>query len=127
MSEIADPDIMAPVEDSWRDSVRRCISTRPCRPSCVPDQLRAVQTSDGEIPAQLAVICTTKEPNTAIGVAAGPQGRSTGGFIVDERMSTSAPGVFARGDCTKMPNSLTGVPLQGLTSSHASGRQREIN
>ena len=34
-------------------------------------------------------------------------------------MATSAPGVFAAGDCTEIPHGLTRVPLQGLTGSHA--------
>ena len=43
-------------------------------------QLAAVQTSDGEIKADLAVVCTHKEPNTELAVAAGPQDRTTGGI-----------------------------------------------
>ena len=88
-----------------------------------------VQTSDGEIPADLAVVCTHKEPNTRAGVAAGLKIGSTGGFVVDERMATSAPGVFAAGDCTEVPHGLTGVPLQGLTGSHAyaQGKTAGIN
>ena len=44
-------------------------------------------------------------------------------------MATSAPGVFAAGDCTEIPNGLTGVPLQGLTGSHAyaQGKTAGIN
>ena len=91
--------------------------------------MRAVQTSDGEIKADLAVVCTHKEPNNALGVAAGLKIGSTGGLIVDERMATSAPGVFAAGDCTEIPHGLTGVPLQGLTGSHAyaQGKTAGIN
>ena len=32
---------------------------------------------------------------------------STGGVVVDERMATSVPGVFAAGDCIEMPHGLT--------------------
>jgi NADH oxidase (H2O2-forming) len=129
MSEIADPDIMAPVEESWRELGATLHFNTTLQAFLGTDQLRAVQTSDGEIPAQLAVICTHKEPNTAIGVAAGLKVGSTGGFIVDERMATSAPDVFAAGDCTEIPNGLTGVPLQGLTGSHAyaQGKTAGIN
>ena len=34
-------------------------------------------------------------------------------------MATSAPGVFAAGDCCEIPHGVSGVPLQGLTGSHA--------
>jgi len=119
MSEMADPDIMAPVEDSWRELGVKLHFNTTLKAFGGDGQLRAVQTSDGEIAADLAVVCTHKEPNNALGVAAGLKVGSTGGFIVDERMATSAPGVFAAGDCTEIPHGLTGVPLQGLTGSHA--------
>ena len=121
LSEMADPDIMAPVEESWRElGVKAHFNTT--LKEFVGDThgaLRSVATSDGEIAADLAVVCTHKEPNNALGVAAGLKVGSTGGLSVDERMATSAPGVFAAGDCTEIPHGLTGVPLQGLTGSHA--------
>jgi NADH oxidase (H2O2-forming) len=119
MSEIADPDIMAPVEDSWRElGVVTHFNTK-LKAFLGDGHVRAVETSDGEIAADLVVVCTHKEPNNALGVDAGLKTGSTGGFIVDERMATSVPGVYAAGDCTEIPNGLTGVPLQGLTGSHA--------
>lgn len=129
MSEIADPDIMAPVEDSWRELGVTTHFNTTLKAFVGEGRVRAVRTSDGEINADLAVVCTHKEPNTAVGVAAGLKTGSTGGFIVDERMATSAPGVFAAGDCTEIPHGLTGVPLQGLTGSHAyaQGKTAGIN
>jgi NADH oxidase (H2O2-forming) len=129
MSEVADPDIMAPVQESW-DELGVVAHYNTNLEAFIGDgQLAAVQTSDGEVKADLAVVCTHKEPNTALGVGAGLKTGSTGGIIVDERMSTSAPGVFAAGDCTEIPHGLTGVPLQGLTGSHAyaQGKTAGIN
>jgi NADH oxidase (H2O2-forming) len=129
MSEIADPDIMEPVEESWRELGVTTHFNTTLEAFVGEGHVRAVRTSDGEIAADLAVICTHKEPNTALGVAAGLKTGSTGGFIVDERMATSAPGVYAAGDCTEIPHGLTGVPLQGLTGSHAyaQGKTAGIN
>jgi NADH oxidase (H2O2-forming) len=129
MSEVADPDIMAPVEESWSELGVITHFNTTLEAFLGDGHLEAVQTSDGRIPAQLAVVCTHKEPNTALGVAAGLKTGSTGGIIVDERMSTSAPGVYAAGDCTEIPHGLTGVPLQGLTGSHAyaQGKTAGIN
>jgi NADH oxidase (H2O2-forming) len=119
LSEMADPDIMAPVEDSWRELGVKAHYNTTLKAFLGDGQLRAVRTSDGEIPAELAVVCTHKEPDNALGAAAGVKLGSTGGLIVDERMATSAPGVFAAGDCAEIPHGLTRVPLQGLTGSHA--------
>ncbi len=119
MSEMADPDIMEPVEESWRELGVKAHFNTTLEAFLGEGHLRAVQTSDGEIPADLAVVCTHKEPNNALAAAAGLKIGSTGGVIVDERMATSAAGVFAAGDCTEIPHGLTRVPLQGLTGSHA--------
>jgi NADH oxidase (H2O2-forming) len=129
MSEVADPDIMEPVEESWRELGVTTHFNTTLKAFRGDDRVEAVQTSEGEIKVDLAVICTHKEPNNALGVAAGLKVGSTGGFIVDERMATSAPGVYAAGDCTEIPNGLTGVPLQGLTGSHAyaQGKTAGIN
>jgi NADH oxidase (H2O2-forming) len=40
-------------------------------------------------------------------------------LVVDERMETSHPGVFAAGDCVELPHGVTWVPVQGLSGSHA--------
>ncbi len=130
MSEMADPDIMAPVEDSWSElGVTTHFNTTLKAFLGDGGHVRAVSTSAGDITADLAVVCTHKEPNNALGVTAGLKTGSTGGFIVDEQMATSAAGVFAAGDCTEIPNGLTGVPLQGLTGSHAyaQGKAAGIN
>jgi NADH oxidase (H2O2-forming) len=119
MSEMADPDIMEPVEESWRELGVRAHFNTTLEAFLGAGHLRAVQTSEGEIPADLAVVCTHKEPNNALAAAAGLKIGSTGGVIVDERMATSVPGVFAAGDCAEIPHGLTRVPLQGLTGSHA--------
>jgi NADH oxidase (H2O2-forming) len=119
MSLVADPDIMAPVEESWRELGVRTHFNTTLEAFLGEGDMRAVQTSDGEIAADLAVVCTHKEPNNTLAAAAGLKIGSTGGLIVNENMATSAPGVFAAGDCTEIPHGLTRVPLQGLTGSHA--------
>jgi len=129
MSEVADPDIMAPVEESWGELGVISHFNTTLTAFVGDGKVSAVQTSDGEIPADLVVVCTHKEPNTKLGAAAGLKTGSTGGIIVDERMATSAPDVFAAGDCTEIPHGLSGVPLQGLTGSHAyaQGKAAGIN
>jgi NADH oxidase (H2O2-forming) len=121
LAEMADPDIMAPVEESWRElGVHLHFNTT--LEAFLGDgdgKLRAVQTSEGELPAELAVVATHKEANNALAEAAGLKIGSTGGLIVDEHMATSAADVYAAGDCTELPHGVTGVGLQGLTGSHA--------
>jgi NADH oxidase (H2O2-forming) len=118
---IADADIMAPVADSWREmGVHLHFNTT--LEKFLGDgegQVRAVQTSDGEIPADLVVVCTHKVPENRLAAAAGLRLGSTGGIVVDDHMKTSAPQVWAAGDACEIPHGLTRTPLQGLTGSHA--------
>lgn len=121
LAMMADPDIMAPVEDSWRElGVHLHFNTT--LQEFLGDgsgAVRAVRTSDGEIPADLVVIATHKTPRNDLARAAGIRIGSTGGIIVDERMKTSAPNIWAAGDAVEIPHGLTRTPLQGLTGSHA--------
>ena len=119
MAEITDPDIMAPVEESWKElGVHMHFNTR-IDAFLGTDRVQAVKTSDGEIPVDAVVVGAKKLPNNRLAAAAGIQRGSTGGIIVDQHMRTSAPDVFAAGDCVEVPQGTTGVPVQGLSGSHA--------
>ncbi|MBO0848396.1 MAG: FAD-dependent oxidoreductase [Pseudonocardia sp.] len=121
LADMADPDIMEPVQDSWRElGVHMHFNTTlEAFLGDADGKLRAVKTSEGELPVELAVVATHKTPNNKLAAAAGIKLGSTGGIVVDERMKTSAPDVWSAGDANEIPHGLTGVPLQGLTGSHA--------
>ncbi len=121
LSMATDPDIVAPVEDSWRE-MGATLHFNSKLEEILGDEkgaVRAVRTSDGEIACQLLVVATHKEPNTELGAAAGLSVGSAGGFIVDESMATSVKGVWAAGDCIEVPHGVSNVPIQGLSGSHA--------
>jgi NADH oxidase (H2O2-forming) len=121
LADVADPDIAAPVEESWAEmGVKMHFNTT--LEAFVGDgagQVRAVRTSEGELPADLVVVCTKKVPNNRLAKAAGLAIGSTGGVVVDQRMATSVKGVYAAGDCVELPHGVTNVPVQGLSGSHA--------
>jgi NADH oxidase (H2O2-forming) len=121
LAMMADPDIMKPVEDSWRElGVHLHFNTTlEAFLGDAGGKVRAVQTSDGEIPAELVVVATHKTPNNTLAAAAGLRLGSTGGIVVDDHMKASAPAVWAAGDVVEIPHGLTRTPLQGLTGSHA--------
>lgn len=121
LSMATDPDIAKPVEDSWIEmGVHLHFNTT--LEEILGDEagaVRGVRTSEGEIACQLLVVATHKVPETSLGQAAGLKVGTAGGFIVDERMQTSAPGVWAAGDCIEVPHGVSNVPVQGLSGSHA--------
>ncbi len=119
MAEITDPDIMEPVEESWQELGVHLHLNTTIDAFLGTERVQAVRTSDGEIPVDMVVVGTKKLPNNDLAAAAGVKRGSTGGLIVDEHMRTSVPGVFAAGDCVEVPQGTTGVPVQGLSGSHA--------
>jgi len=114
-----DPDIAGPVQDSWLEKGAKLHFNTTLEGFAGEGTVRAVATSAGEIPCDLAVVCTGKVANTGLARAAGLRTGSANGIIVDERMQTSAPGVWAAGDCIEVPHSVTNIPIQGLSGSHA--------
>jgi NADH oxidase (H2O2-forming) len=120
LGELCDPDIAAPVQESWAEmGVTMHWNTTLTGFLGDGGHVRAVQTSAGELPADLVVIATHKIPNNALAVAAGLKIGSTGGLVIDDHMHTSAADVWAAGDVCEIPHGLGGLPLQGLTGSHA--------
>jgi NADH oxidase (H2O2-forming) len=119
LSSATDPDIAAPVQESWQEKGATLHFNTTLTGFAGEGSVRAVTTSDGEIACDLAVVCTKKEAATAVASAAGLRTGSAGGIAVDEGMSTSAPDVWAAGDCIEVPHSVSNLPIQGLSGSHA--------
>ncbi len=119
LAEVADPDIMQPVEDSWAEMGVKMHFNTGLEGFVGDGRVRGVRTSQGELPADLVVVCTHKRPNVRLAEEAGLKVGSTGGIVVDERMATSVEGVYAAGDAVEVPHDLTKLPLQGLSGSHA--------
>jgi NADH oxidase (H2O2-forming) len=119
LAEAADPDIMGPVQDSWTEMGVKMHWNVEVEAFAGHGTVRAVRTSEGELPADVVVVCTHKQPNILLSRQAGIKVGSTGGIAVDDHMATSEPGVWAAGDCVEVPHKLTRLPLQGLTGSHA--------
>jgi NADH oxidase (H2O2-forming) len=121
LSMATDPDIVAPVQESWQEMGAHLHFNTKLE-AILGDgsgRVRGVSTTDGEIACDLVVICTHKEPRTALGAAAGLAVGSAGGFVVDETMATSVSGIWAAGDCAEIPHGVSNVPIQGLSGSHA--------
>ncbi len=124
LADVADPDIMQPVQDAWAELGVKFHFNTPATAFLGKGKVRAVKTPDGEIPADIVVVCTHKEPEVSLARSAGLRIGSTGGIIVDDRMATSTEGVFAAGDCVEIPHGVTRMPIQGLSGSHAYAQGR---
>lgn len=68
--------------------------------------VQGVLCDDVEYPADLVIVGIGVVPNTEIAQAAGIE--CDNGILVDDHCRTSAPDVYAAGDCTNHPNPLLG-------------------
>jgi NADH oxidase (H2O2-forming) len=119
LSDLADPDIAEPVQQSWAELGVNMHFGVTLEAFLGDGHVSAVRTSEGELPVDLAVVCTKKMPNNRLAAAAGLKLGATGGIVVDAGMRTSADHVFAAGDVVEVPLGVTNVGVQGLTGSHA--------
>ena len=129
MSEIADPDIMAPVEESWGELgvTTHFNTTLEGLPRRRPGAGSAdVRRRDQGRPRRGLHPQGAQQRARRRGR---PQDRLHRRLHRRRADGDLGPGVFAAGDCTEIPHGLTGVPLQGLTGSHAyaQGKTAGIN
>jgi NADH oxidase (H2O2-forming) len=125
LHEVLDPDVAEPVHESLtKHGVTLRFGTRVEAFLGDGHHVRAVATTDGEIPVDLVVVCLHKMPNNTIAEAAGVAIGTTGGIVVDAGMRTSVDGVWAAGDVVEIPHGLTMIPIRGLTGSHAYAQGR---
>ncbi len=79
--------------------------------SGVGGQVAAVQITDGtEIAADLVVVGVGVHANDELARDAGLT--CDAGILVDERLQTSAPGVYAIGDCARFPTPRSATPVR---------------
>jgi NADH oxidase (H2O2-forming) len=125
MSEVADPDIMEPVQESIEEmGAVMHFATKVNEIKGENGKVKSISTSEGEIDCEVVIIASHKKPNNSITREAGVKLGSTGGVLVDDHMRTSVDGVYAAGDCAEVVHGVTEIPIQGLSGSHAYSQGR---
>lgn len=88
-------------------------------------RVRAVELTDGtRIPADLVVVGVGIVPRTELAEQLGLD--CAGGIVVDQYARTSNPAIVAAGDCTVMPNPLTGEGRVRLESVQNAVSQAKV-
>ncbi len=119
MADVLDPDIVEPVRQAWEDADVDMQWGNWVTAFKGDGAVSRVETEQGAIDTDIVIIGTHKVPNNPLAAAAGLKLGTTGALIVDSRMQTSDPNIYAAGDCTEIPHGVTDIPIQGLTGSHA--------
>ena len=100
-----DPAIGAAVTAAFRDEgIQVLEQTQASRVSHVDGEF-VLATSHGELRADQLLVATGRAPNTGgMGLeTAGVRLDERGAILIDDHMRTSAPGIYAAGDCTDQP------------------------
>ena len=101
--------------------VQVLLSERVIRISEDPDKgnLR-VETYSGILPCDLVVLSTGTRPNSMMAAEAGVAVGKSGGIMVDSRLRTSDPDIYAGGDCIELRHLISGenviMPLGSLAN-----------
>lgn len=90
------------------------------------DRVTAVQTDKREIPAQLVIVAVGVRPNVELARSAGINIGPSGCIAVDSHMKTSAPDIYAGGDCAENTHLISGNKLFAPMGSTANKHGRVI-
>jgi NADPH-dependent 2,4-dienoyl-CoA reductase/sulfur reductase-like enzyme/rhodanese-related sulfurtransferase len=86
---------------------------------------RAV-TSKGTLDADLVIVAVGTEPNSDLARAAGLDISPKGAIVVNRKMQTSDPNIYAGGDCVEVTNLVSGKPAYYPLGSMANRQGRII-
>ncbi|MGH9115212.1 MAG: FAD-dependent oxidoreductase, partial [Acidimicrobiales bacterium] len=90
---------------------------------------RLVQTTEAELPADLVILGLGVVPDSCLATAAGLETGVDAAVVVDRQQRTSAPGVWAAGDCCQSTHIVSGRPVHVPlgTTANKQGRVAGIN
>ena len=74
------------------------------------EKVEGVKTNNRRLDADLVIMAVGIEPNTELARDAGLEVSQDGFLVVNDRMQTSDPDIYAGGDCVQIPNLITGKP-----------------
>src|SRR5690606_17466600 len=88
--------------------------------------VRAVVTKTGTYPADVVVLGLGVHPASGLAKDAGVDVGPTGGIATDRRMSTSADGVWAAGDCVETFHRISQKPVAIALGTHANKQGKVV-
>jgi len=115
-----DPDLAACVAGHLRDNGVRLLSGFLVERIRADDDTVTLVGSGKTVEAQVVIVAIGVEPAVELGRQAGLELSPDGAIVVDPRMATSVPHVWAVGDCVAVRHAVTGdhqhVPLGSLAN-----------
>lgn len=87
---------------------------------------RYVETSRRTLETDIVILAIGVKPNTKLAAEAGLALGSSGGILVDRRLRTSDPNIYAGGDCVELRNLISGENMPMALGSLANRQGRVI-
>ena len=101
-------------------------SVQEIRPHSGDEATLEVVTGRNILPADLVIIAVGAVPNTELALQAGLSVSPGGGIVVNRRLQTSDPDIYAGGDCIDNRHLITGKPVYFPSGSLANRQGRVI-
>ncbi len=108
LRRLVEPDVSEFLQKRFAQSGLRMLTGEAISEIGGADRVEYVVHRGEEIPVQLVVLGTGVRPNVGLGEAAQIKLAESGAIAVDSRMQTSAPDIYAAGDCAEVPDFSTG-------------------
>ncbi len=125
MSDFADPDVVDILHKHLeKKGVHIHLGTELLGFTGKDGHLTAVQTSNGEIPCEIAILVPTMKPATQLAQSIGIKTGSTGAIVVDDHMRTNIPDVYAAGACIEVLHGLLKMPVNLVPGTYAYAQGR---
>jgi NADPH-dependent 2,4-dienoyl-CoA reductase/sulfur reductase-like enzyme/rhodanese-related sulfurtransferase len=86
----------------------------------------AVRTGKRTLDADMVIMSVGVKPRSQLAVDAGLQVTASGGIVVNERMQTSDPNIYAAGDCVAIPHLVSGKRFVAPFGSMANKEGRVV-
>jgi NADPH-dependent 2,4-dienoyl-CoA reductase/sulfur reductase-like enzyme/rhodanese-related sulfurtransferase len=126
LAQQLDPEVGACVAHHLRDNGVELRLDSPPRTIEVVGERVVVTTSGGTVEADVAVVAVGVEPAVELAREAGIELGAGGAITVDERLATSAPRVWAVGDCAGVRHVIGGEPAYLPLGSLANRQGRTL-
>jgi NADPH-dependent 2,4-dienoyl-CoA reductase/sulfur reductase-like enzyme/rhodanese-related sulfurtransferase len=101
-------------------------AVKEIRPHPGEDHALEVVTAERTLPADLVITAVGATPNSELARQAGLLVSPTGGIVVNHRLQTSDPDIYAGGDCIDNHHLITGQPVYFPSGSLANRQGRVI-
>ncbi|MFW6188972.1 MAG: FAD-dependent oxidoreductase [Planctomycetota bacterium] len=124
LPDLLDPEMADLLRRHCESKGVRVVTDTPVTGFEGPGRVERVVTERGVYPADMVIMGVGVRPNVELAEQMGLKLGRTGAIAVDEGMRTSAPDVFAAGDCCEMTHLITGEPCHVPLGSTAAKQAR---